>query len=87
MTYNIAVCYYQLLEFDLALDCLSEIIDFGTENYPELNIGPETEGIAIPSVGNGAILVKAALAEAFNLKAAIYYKLDQSNFQCQTTIE
>uniref|UniRef100_A0A915DKY2 Tetratricopeptide repeat protein 30 n=1 Tax=Ditylenchus dipsaci TaxID=166011 RepID=A0A915DKY2_9BILA len=75
LTYDLALCHYQLKEYQQALKYISEIVDRGVKDYPELNVGMMTEGIDVRSVGNTLLLHETALVEACNLKFAIEYKL------------
>ena len=75
LTYNIALCYYCLKKYSPALQHISEIIEHGVREHPELSVGSNTDGIEVRSVGNTQILHETALIEAFNLKAAIEYTL------------
>lgn len=75
LSYNIALCYYQLKEFAPALKHIGDIIERGIREHPELSVGMATEGIEVRSVGNTLTLHSTALIEAFNLKAAIEYQL------------
>jgi tetratricopeptide repeat protein 30 len=43
-----------------------------------------TEGIEVRSVGNSQVLHETFLIEAFNLKAAIEYRLKNGKFKPQT---
>ena len=54
---------------------VSDIIERGIREHPELSVGMQTEGIEVRSVGNTLTLHETALIEAFNLKAAIEYLL------------
>ncbi|KPA80272.1 hypothetical protein ABB37_04569 [Leptomonas pyrrhocoris] len=74
LTYNMALMYYRMEQYGPALKHLSEIIDRGVEDHPELGIGINTEGGEARSVGNTQLLKDTALIEAFNLKAAIEYE-------------
>jgi len=47
--------------------------------HSDLGVGLNAEGIDVKSVGNTLALKESALIEAFNLKAAIEYKI--KNFQ------
>ena len=58
----------------MARKYISDIIDRGIRDHPELSIGTMTEGIEMRSVGNTLTLHDTALIEAFNLKAAIEYQ-------------
>jgi len=78
LAYNIALCYYKEKQFGPALRCISEIIDKGIRNHPELSVGTTTDGVDVRSVGNSAVLKETCLIEAFNLKAAIEYEMKSS---------
>ncbi|GAA6222113.1 tetratricopeptide repeat protein 30A isoform X1 [Lates japonicus] len=75
LSYNIALCYYNLKNYAQALKYIGEIIERGIREHPELSVGMTTEGIDVHSVGNTLVLHQTALIEAFNLKAAIEYQL------------
>ncbi|XP_054463698.1 tetratricopeptide repeat protein 30A [Anoplopoma fimbria] len=75
LSYNIALCYYNLKNYPQALKFIGEIIEQGIREHPELSVGLTTEGIDVHSVGNTLVLHQTALIEAFNLKAAIEYQL------------
>ncbi|XP_072298790.1 intraflagellar transport protein 70A isoform X1 [Eucyclogobius newberryi] len=75
LSYNIALCYYSLKNYTQALKYISEIIEQGIREHPELSVCMTTEGIDYHSVGNTLVLHQTALIEAFNLKAAIQYQL------------
>ncbi|KAJ3409648.1 Tetratricopeptide repeat protein 30A [Chytridiales sp. JEL 0842] len=74
-SYNLALCHYQVKEYVPALKCIADIIERGIRDHPELSVGMATEGIEVRSVGNSQILHETYLVEAFNLKAAIEYRL------------
>lgn len=76
LAYNIALCHYCQKQFGPALKYIAEIIEKGVREHPELSVGSNTDGIEVRSVGNTQILRETALVEAFNLKAAIEYSLD-----------
>ena len=75
LSFNIALCYYELREYALSLKYIADIIERGIKEHPELSVGLTTEGIDVRSVGNTRILHETALVEAFNLKSAIEYQL------------
>ncbi|KAM9393797.1 intraflagellar transport protein 70A isoform 2-T2 [Pholidichthys leucotaenia] len=75
LSYNFALTYYSLKNYNQALKYIGEIIEHGIREHPELSIGMKTEGIDVHSVGNTLVLHQTALIEAFNLKAAIEYQL------------
>lgn len=75
LSYNIALCHYSLKNYNQATKYISEIIERGIREHPELSVGMSTEGIDFHSVGNTLVLHQTALIEAFNLKAAIEYQM------------
>ena len=74
LLYNIALCHYKRNEMQTAVKELTEIIERGVREHPELSVGSNTDGIDVRSVGNGTVLMETRLVEAFNLKAAIEYR-------------
>lgn len=75
LAYNVALCYYREKQFGQALRAISEIVDKGIRNHPELSVGSNTDGIDVRSVGNSAVLKETCLIEALNLKAAIEFEM------------
>ncbi|NXJ59860.1 TT30B protein, partial [Rostratula benghalensis] len=75
LSYNMALCCYATKQYVPALKHISDIIERGIHQHPELSVGMTTEGIDVRSVGNTLLLHRTALVEAFNLKAAIEYQL------------
>ncbi|KYQ55814.1 Tetratricopeptide repeat protein 30A [Trachymyrmex zeteki] len=75
LSYNVALCYFKLKEYAASLKHIATIIEYGIREHPELSVGMATEGIEVRSVGNTLTLHETALTEAFNLKAAIEYQL------------
>ncbi|XP_014607849.1 PREDICTED: tetratricopeptide repeat protein 30A isoform X3 [Polistes canadensis] len=75
LSYNVALSYFKLKEYAASLKHIADIIEQGIREHPELGVGMATEGIEVRSVGNTLILHETALTEAFNLKAAIEYQL------------
>ncbi|KAJ3291276.1 Tetratricopeptide repeat protein 30A [Blyttiomyces sp. JEL0837] len=75
LCYNLSLCHYQMKQYVPALKCIADIIEKGIRDHPELSVGMATEGIEVRSVGNSQILHETYLVEAFNLKAAIEYRL------------
>eukprot|EP00762_Andalucia_godoyi_P000826 ANDGO_03860.mRNA.1 Tetratricopeptide repeat protein 30 homolog len=75
LLYAIAVCHYKQKQYGAALKHISEIIERGINEHPELSVGAASEGVDVRSVGNSIVLRETALIEAFNLKAAIEYML------------
>lgn len=74
LSYNVALCYYQLKQYQQSMRFIGDIIERGIRDHPELSVGMTTEGIEVRSVGNTITLHETALVEAFNLKAAIEYQ-------------
>ncbi|XP_035726099.1 tetratricopeptide repeat protein 30A-like isoform X2 [Vespa mandarinia] len=75
LSYNVALSYFKLKEYAASLKHIADIIEQGIREHPELGVGMATEGIEVRSVGNTLTLHETALTEAFNLKAAIEYQL------------
>ncbi|XP_076290193.1 tetratricopeptide repeat domain 30 [Lasioglossum baleicum] len=75
LSYNVALCYFRLKEYAASLKYIADIIEQGIREHPELGVGMTTDGIEVRSVGNTLTLHETALTEAFNLKAAIEYQL------------
>lgn len=75
ISYNMAVCYYQLKHYDTSLKHIADIIEKGIKEHPELSVGMQTDGIEVASVGNTMVLHESCLVEAFNLKAAIQFNM------------
>ena len=73
LSYNIALCHYKEKQYAPALKHLSDVIERGVREHPELSVGSYTEGVDVRSVGNSQTLHETALVEAFNLKAAIEF--------------
>ncbi|KAJ1380784.1 hypothetical protein B484DRAFT_411924, partial [Ochromonadaceae sp. CCMP2298] len=78
LAYNVALCCYREKNFGAALRTISEIIDKGIRNHPELSVGTNTDGVDVRSVGNSAVLKETCLVEAFNLKAAVEFEMRSS---------
>lgn len=79
LSYNTALCCYKQKNYGLALKCITEIVQRGVTEHPELSVGSNTDELQVRSVGNSQTLKETALVEAFNLKAAIEFQL--KNFQ------
>ncbi|XP_034046694.1 tetratricopeptide repeat protein 30A isoform X2 [Thalassophryne amazonica] len=75
LSYNIALCYYNLRNYSQVNKYSQEIIDRGIMEHPELNVGMQTDGVDMHSVGNTLVLHESALIEALNLQAAAQYQL------------
>lgn len=72
-------------QLTISLSFSANIIEQGIREHPELSVGMTTEGIEVRSVGNTLTLHETALTEAFNLKAAIEYQLQNCNFALQVS--
>ncbi|CCW59539.1 unnamed protein product [Phytomonas sp. EM1] len=79
LVYNIALAHYRMQQYALSLKHIGDIINKGVKEHPELNIGSNTEGVEARSVGNTPVLKETALIEAFNLKAAIEFQMQNVN--------
>ncbi|VDO20138.1 unnamed protein product [Haemonchus placei] len=75
LAYAIALCHYRKKEYQQALKFITNIVDRGIKDHPELNVGMVTEGMDLRSVGNTMKLHETSLVEALNLKFAVEYKL------------
>lgn len=75
LTYAIALTHYCEGSYNAALKALNDIIERGVREHPQLSVGAHTDGIDVRSVGNTQTLRETALVEAFNLKAAIDFKM------------
>eukprot|EP00891_Asterochloris_glomerata_P009730 jgi/Astpho2/9730/fgenesh1_pm.00149_%23_13_t len=75
LTYNAALCSYQMKQHGPALKQVAEIIERGIRDHPDLAVGAGAERAGVRSVGNSQALKESALVEAFNLKAAIECKM------------
>ena len=83
LSYNVALCYYQVRQYAPALKHIADVIERGIREHPELSVGMTTEGIDVRSVGNTVLLKETALVEAFNLKSAIEYQLKNYDAACE----
>ncbi|KAL1114906.1 hypothetical protein AAG570_007730, partial [Ranatra chinensis] len=76
LSYNMALCYYSLKDYQQASKYIADIMERGIQDHPELGIGATADGFGLRIVGNTPALLKTAVIEAFNLKAAIEYQLN-----------
>jgi len=76
LAYNVALCLYRMKQYGASLKWIADIIERGVREHPELSVGSGAEGLQVLSVGNSQTLKETALIEAFNLKAAIEFSLD-----------
>eukprot|EP00921_Rhytidocystis_pertsovi_P000751 GHVQ01001314.1.p1 GENE.GHVQ01001314.1~~GHVQ01001314.1.p1 ORF type:complete len:528 (-),score=94.90 GHVQ01001314.1:198-1781(-) len=73
---SLAVCCYATQDYMTALKHVMEIIDKAMAEHPELGGGSNGgENGDVRSVGNSSVLAETSLIEAFNLKAAIEFVL------------
>lgn len=75
LIYNVALSYYKSKEYDKCMHHIADIIEKGTQEYPELCVSGRNEENEGTYVHNSPSLKESALIEAFNLKAAIEYNL------------
>lgn len=75
LAYAIALCHYRKKEYTQAVKFITDIVDRGIKDHPELGVGMVTEGMDLRSVGNTTKLHETSLVEALNLKFAVEYKL------------
>lgn len=75
LSYNMALCAYKQKNYGVALKSITEIVQKGVTEHPELSVGSNTDELQVRSVGNSQTLKETALIEAFNLKSAIEYQL------------
>ncbi len=75
VTYNIALCYYMLGEYEDALEAIQEIIERGVEKYPEFAAAnSDKSGFEEKmDVSNSIQLQESFLVEAYNLRATIEF--------------
>lgn len=59
--YCLALCHYMLKQYASSLKYISEIIERGIKDHPELSVGMRTEGVDIRSVGNSLVCRYAIL--------------------------
>jgi len=76
LAYNVALCHFKMKQYGPALKWIAEIIEKGVREHPELSVGSNSDGVEVRSVGNSSVLRETALVEAFNLKAAVEYVMD-----------
>jgi tetratricopeptide repeat protein 30 len=79
LTYNLGLCHYEQQNYADALRSIGVIIERGVNDHPELSVGSNSGEHTVQSVGNSQLLAMTALVEAFNLKAAIEYRLENSS--------
>ncbi|MEQ2189765.1 hypothetical protein GOODEAATRI_028694, partial [Goodea atripinnis] len=76
--YNMGCLLYQDGKYEDACKkfmTAMQMLGYVPGNQPKLDVGVNTEGIDVHSVGNTLVLHQSALIEAFNLKAATEYQM------------
>lgn len=55
LLYYIALCHYVKKQFVNSLKALSEIIERGIKNYPELNVGTGADDLELRKISNSQV--------------------------------
>ena len=75
--YNIGVCNYKMKMLSGAHNCIQSIIENANKNHPDIVLkGLSNPGMPRQSLANSPALYESCLIEAYNLKAAIDYHLN-----------
>lgn len=74
--YNIGVCCYKLKMLSAACVCFQNILEHAAKTNPEIIVPSRVEGMRATSMANSPALYESCLIEAYNLKAAIDYMLN-----------
>jgi len=75
--YNIGVCCYKLDMFSASCVCFQNILEHAAKTHPEIIVPSRVDGIrGGTSLANSPALYESCIIEAYNLKAAIDYKLN-----------
>lgn len=74
--YNIGVCCYKLKMLSASHVCIQNILETATKTHPEIVVQSRMDGIRGSSLANSPALFESCLIEAYNLKAAIDYMLN-----------
>ncbi|KAL0231608.1 hypothetical protein GEMRC1_011012 [Eukaryota sp. GEM-RC1] len=75
---SLSTDHHQTLStYEQALRLADEIKEHGIRVHPELSVGAGSDGIEVRSVGNSAILHETCLIEAFNLKIAVHFEMEE----------
>ncbi|EPZ31340.1 hypothetical protein O9G_000985 [Rozella allomycis CSF55] len=78
LLYNLALCYYEIRQYDLALKYITVIIEITVKNHPEYLIGVHIDTNNqedLRYIENSESLHESRIIEACNLKASIEFKL------------
>ena len=62
--YCLALCHYKMKQYAASLKYISEVIERGIRDHPELSVGMQTEGVDIRSVGNSSVSSSGILLES-----------------------
>jgi tetratricopeptide repeat protein 30 len=73
--YNIGVCCYKLKMLQASCVCFQNILEYAAKTHPEIILS-KGNGVRATSVANSPALYESCLIEAYNLKAAIDYMLN-----------
>lgn len=79
MTFNAKCLNIRKTCFKSSIISIADIIQNEVSQHPEMGVGVMTEGIELPSVGNTLTLHDTAFIEAFNLKAAFEFDIQNRN--------
>ena len=75
--YNIGVCCYKMKMLSSAHNCIQNIIEDANKNHPDIVLKSRIyPGMPRQSLANSPALYESCLIEAYNLKAAIDYHLN-----------
>ena len=75
--YNIGVCCYKMKMLSSAPNCIQNIIENANKNHPDIVLKSRIDvGMPRQSLANSPALYQSCLIEAYNLKAAIDYHLN-----------
>ncbi|CDW60992.1 tetratricopeptide repeat protein 30A [Trichuris trichiura] len=75
LLYDLAVCYYKLKQYSQAMRYIEEICERHAAEFLQPDTRFSAEGTEVHYAGNKGMLQQSVLIEAFNLKAAIEFKL------------
>lgn len=78
--YNIGVCCFKMKMLSSAHTCIQNIIEDANKNHPDIVLRSRREpGVERQSLANSPALFESCLIEAYNLKAAIDYHLNNQD--------
>ena len=70
--YCLALCHYKMKQYAASLKYISDIIERGIRDHPELSVGMQTEGVDIRSVGNSTVS-HTILPQRYNIEYYVSY--------------